>query len=256
MPLELIVDDINAVPEAFRGEYTEKDGKFQLAVTGLEKTYVPRDALTKANNEAAQRRHALTAWETAVAGKSVEEVQTLIADFDSGKFNKGKTKEEFDAALAQHKTAAEQKAAALAAERDTAYNAARKAIVDGELKGALATAKATKTGMSMLPQILGARIELKFENGEPVRRIMAADGKSPMIGTGPDGFATLDDLMKDVVKTYPDLFEGSGAGGGGSPPRGGGGGGGGLTMTKAEFDALPPKDRAAKATTAGFKIVG
>jgi hypothetical protein len=30
MPLELIVDDITTVPEAFRGEYTEKDGKFHL----------------------------------------------------------------------------------------------------------------------------------------------------------------------------------------------------------------------------------
>jgi hypothetical protein len=104
MALPLIVDDITTVPEAFRGEYAEKDGKFSLSVTGLEKTYVPRDALTKANREAAERRHALTAWETAVAGRSVEDVQTLIADFDSGKFNKGKTKEEFDAALAQHKT--------------------------------------------------------------------------------------------------------------------------------------------------------
>ena len=107
----------------------------------------------------------------------------------------------------------------------------------------------------MLPKILGDRIELKFENGEPVRRILAADGKSTMIGTGSDGFATLDDLMKDVVKTYPDLFEGSGAGGGGAPHKNGGGGGG-LTMTEAEFNALPAKDRAAKATTPGFKIVG
>jgi urate oxidase len=47
-------------------------------------------------------------------------VQTLIADFDSGKFNKGKTKEEFDAALAQHKTAAERRSATMTIERDTA----------------------------------------------------------------------------------------------------------------------------------------
>lgn len=255
MPLELVVEDINSVPEAFRSEYTEKDGKFQLALTGLEKTYVPRDALTKANNEAAQRRHALAAWETAVAGKSVEDVQTLIADYDAGKFNKGKTKEEFDAALTQHKTAAEQKIAALATERDTAYNAARKAIVDGELKGALANAKATKTGLAMLPKILGDRVELKFENGEPVRRILAADGKNPMIGTGSDGFATLDDLMKDVVKTYPDLFEGSGGGGGGAPQKGGGGSGSNNVIAKADFDALSAKDRAAKAAQPGFKLV-
>lgn len=254
MPLELIVDDINSVPEAFRGEYTEKDGKFQLAVTGLEKTYVPRDALTRANNEAATRRHALTAWETAVAGKSVEEVQTLIADFDSGKIKKGKSNEEFDALLAQHKTVAEQKINALATERDSAFGAARKAIVDGELKGALATAKATKTGLAMLPKILGDRIELKFENGEPVKRILAPDGKNPMAGTGSDGYATLDDLMKDVVKTFPDLFEGSGAGGGGAPAKNGGGGGA-KTVTAAEFGALSPKDKAAKMAD-GFTIVG
>jgi hypothetical protein len=57
-------------------------------------------------------------------------------------------------------------------------------IVDGGLKGALATAKATKTGLAMLPKILGDRIELKFENGEPVQRIMAPMAKAPMIGTG------------------------------------------------------------------------
>ena len=252
MALNFIVDDINSVPEAFRGEYTEKDGKFHLAVTGLETTYVPREALTRANNESAQRRHAITAWETAAAGRSVEDVQTLIADFDAGKHNKGKTKEEFDAALAQHKKATDTQIAAITGERDTAYGAARKAIVDGELKSALATAKATKTGLAMLPKILGDRIELKFENGEPMRRVMNADGKTQMIGTGSDGFATFDDLMKDVVKTYPDLFEGSGSGGGGAPVRGGGGGGN-KTMTQAEFDAMPPKDRAAKFAE-GFKI--
>lgn len=256
MALDLIVDTIDAVPEVFRGEYTEKDGKFHLALNNLEKTYVPRAALTAANSEAASRRHALNGWETAVAGKTTEEVQTIIADFDSGKFAKGKTKEEFDAALLQHRTAAERKEAALAAERDTAFNVARKHVVDGGLKGALATARATKTGLAMLPKILGDRIELKFENGEPVQRILAADGKSPMIGKGADGFATLDDLMKEAVQSYPDLFEGGGGGGGGSPPKGGGGGGGAVTMTKADFDALPAKDKNAKATTPGFKIVG
>jgi hypothetical protein len=75
-----------------------------------------------------------------------------------------------------------------------------------------------------------------------------------MIGTGPDGFATLDDLMKDVVKTYPDLFEGSGAGGGGAPARNGGGGGN-KTITTAEFNALDAKGRAAKMAD-GYTITG
>lgn len=253
MPLDLVVDAIDAVPEPFRGEYTEKDGKFHLAVNGLEKTYVPRAALTTANNEAAQRRHALNAWETAAGGKTHEEIGALLADIESGKFNKGKGKEEFDAALAQHKSESERKIAGAVAERDTAFGVARKFVVDGGLKGALASAKATKTGIATLPTILGNRIELKFDNGEPVQRIFAADGKTPMIGTGADGFATLDDLMKEVVGTYPDLFEGSGAGGGGSPAKGGSGAGG-KTITRADFEKLGPFDRAAKIKD-GFKLV-
>ncbi|MGJ5032347.1 hypothetical protein ACQR1I_36300 [Bradyrhizobium sp. HKCCYLS2038] len=257
MPLELIVEDINTVPEPFRGEYAEKDGKFHLAVNGLTNLYAPREALTKANREAAERRHALTAWETAVGGRSVEDVQTLIADIDSGKFAKGgKSKEEFDAILAQHKTASEKTLKAAQDERDTAYNVARKALVDGELKSALAAAKATKTGLAMLPKLLGDRIELTFENGEAVRKILAPDGKTPMVGNGPDGYATLDDLMKDVVKSFPDLFEGSGAGGGGGPVKPGGGSGGGVkTWTRAEFDAASPKDRAARMNE-GYQIAG
>lgn len=255
MPLDYVVDAIDSVPEAFRGEYTERDGKFHLNVAGLEKTHVPRAALTSANNEAAQRRHALQAWETAVGGKTVEEIAALVTDFDSGKFNKGKTKEEFDAALAQHRTEAERKAAALAGERDTAYSVARKAIVDAGLLGALAKAKATQEGLAALPKLLGDRIELKFENGEAVQKILNPDGKTPMIGTGPDGFATFDDLMKAASKEYPSLFEGSGAGGGGTPAKGGTGGPG-AQMTEAEFNALSAKDRAITAAKPGFKLVG
>lgn len=254
MALPLTVDDINAVPEAFRGEYAEKDGKFTLSVTGLETIYVPRDALTKANREAAERRHALNGWETIANGRAPEEIGSILADFDSGKLSKGKSKEEFDALLTQHKKASDTTIATLTSERDTAYGVARKAVVDGGLKGALANAKATKEGLALLPKILGDRIELKFENGEPVQRILAADGKSPMIGTGSDGYATMDDLIKDVTKAFPSLFEGSGAGGGGVPHKNGGNGGN-KTITSAEFNALSAKDRAAKMAD-GYTIAG
>jgi hypothetical protein len=35
MPLALIVDSLDSVPEALRGEYAAKDGKFMLSVDGL-----------------------------------------------------------------------------------------------------------------------------------------------------------------------------------------------------------------------------
>lgn len=253
MPLDFIVDDITTVPEAFRSEYVEKDGKHHLAVNGLEKTYVPRSALTAANNEAAQRRHALAAWETAANGKTADEIAALMADIDSGKFNKGKGKEEYEAALAQHKQEAERKLQGMATERDTAFNIARRAVVDSGLVNALTKAKATPEGLALLPKILNERVDLKFENGDAVMKILNADGKTPMIGTGQDGFATFDDMMKDVVKQYPSLFEGGGGGGGGAP-RKEGGTGGGKTIARADFDKLDPSERAAKMRE-GFKLV-
>jgi hypothetical protein len=48
---------------------------------------------------------------------------------------------------------------------------------------------------------------------------MAADGETPMAGTGADGTATIDDLVKEAVAKYPSLFKASGAGGGGKNPR-------------------------------------
>jgi hypothetical protein len=253
MALDFVVDSIDSVPEAFRGEYAEKDGKFHLNVAGLEKTYVPRSALTAANNEAAQRRHALNAWETAAGGKTHEEIASLLADIDAGKVGKGgKSKEEFDAALAQHKTESERKLTGLTQERDTAYGVARKAIVDAGLIGALTKVKATSEGLAVMPKILGDRVELKFENGEPNMKILNADGKTPMIGTGADGFATFDDLMKEVVKQYPSLFEGSGAGGGGTPSKGGKPGE--KTITRSDFEKLGPIERASKVKE-GFKVV-
>lgn len=58
MTIKAVVDDINAVPEALRGFYTEQDGKFTLTVDGL----VPKtklDEFRQNNINLAQERDAL-----------------------------------------------------------------------------------------------------------------------------------------------------------------------------------------------------
>ena len=72
---------------------------------------------------------------------------------------------------------------------------------------------------------------------------MAADGE-PMAGTAAGGVATIDDLVQEAVKSFPALFEGTGAGGGGTPPKQGSKGA--KTISRSEWDKLTPWEQRAK----------
>src|SRR4051794_12788266 len=79
MPLALIVEKLDAVPEALRGEYTEKDGKFYLNVDGLDAhpdTAGLRNALKaeRATNQGVKDK--ISAWEK--LGKAPEEIEALL----------------------------------------------------------------------------------------------------------------------------------------------------------------------------------
>ena len=43
--------------------------------------------------------------------------------------------------------------------------------------------------------------------GKRIVQIFKADGLTPMSGTGNDGTATFDDLVKEFAKAYPSLFQ-------------------------------------------------
>jgi hypothetical protein len=115
--------------------------------------------------------------------------------------------------------------------------------------GALTKAKATAEGVDLLTERLGKRIKFETVDGKRKIQIMQADGETPLAGKGADGAATFDDLVTEAVKTWPSLFEGSGAGGGGTPPKGNGGGAAGKTITRADFEKLGPMERVAKLKT-------
>jgi hypothetical protein len=106
----------------------------------------------------------------------------------------------------------------------------------------------TEEGTELLPDRLANRIKFETVDGKRVLKIMAADGETPMAGSGPDGSATLDDLAKEATTKYPSLFKGSGAGGGGKQPDNRAGGSG--TTKKSDFKN--EKDRAAWVEKHGF----
>jgi len=232
MPLALIVDSIDTVPEALRGEYTEKDGKFHLNVEGLDDTAGLKSALqkTRAERDAEQRQR--KAWER--LGKTPDEIAELLAKIEEDTTAAARKKGDVDAILKQKQEAWDKEKAALLGEIDASRSSERSAVVGERVLGALAKAGATEEGTELLPERLATRIKFETVDGKRVLKIMQADGETPMAGSGADGAATIDDLVKEATTKYPSLFKGSGAAGGGKPPDKNAGGAGGVSR-KSDF---------------------
>jgi hypothetical protein len=256
MALALTVDAIDSVPEAQRALYVEKEGKYHLDVDGLPDVSGLKTALEK--ERAANKANAkdIAAWKG--LGKSADEIAALVAEKEAAAEEALKKAGKHDQILADKLAQAarerKEEADALRAERDAANADARQAIVETRVTTALTKAKATQEGLDLLAERLGKRIKVEMVNGKRVTSIMQADGETPMIGSEKDGSANFDDLVKEAVKTYPSLFEGTGAGGSGTDQKNQRRDAGAKTITLADFHALGPIERAAKMKE-GFKVV-
>lgn len=242
MALALIVDSLDNVPEALRAAYVPDGDKFRLDAE-IEDPTALKGALQKERGARGALEKQINAWKG--LGKSPEELSDMLAKQAELEAEAAKKRGDFEGILKQHQTKWDGERSTLTSERDAALSVARSAVVDSGIKSALAAGKATGEGIAILPRILGDRVKTEFVDGSFVSTIMQADGKTPMIGSGVNGVATFDDLVKEAVKNFPSLFEGAGHGGGGTPSKGAGGPGG-KTITRAEFDKLDPLAKAAK----------
>jgi DNA-binding transcriptional MerR regulator len=243
MALKSVVDDINSVPEAVRTEYTEKDGKFYLNVDDIDNhpgVSGLRSALKTERDNNKTVKDAIAAWKK--IGKTPEEIAELVAAKEAAEAEAARKSGDFDSILRQHQDKAAKEKADLEAELNAARTSERSAIVGERFAGALVRGGATANGANALPKLAADRIKLETVDGGRVMKIMKADGVTPMAGSGADGTATLDDLVKELSNEYPEFFKGSGAGGGGKPPGDTGGGGSGATK-KSDFKT--EKERAA-----------
>jgi hypothetical protein len=254
MALAQVVDTLDAIPEAARGAYVEKDGKFHLDfdvpdVTGLKRALESERGLNKAAKDK------VAAWEK--LGKSPEEIDEMLAAertkaeqalIKAGKFDEILAKKLGDAKLERDE------AVGIASKREqSALNIAKTAVVNTSLATALTKAKASAEGLKALPTLIGNRVKIEFDdNGNASSSILDTDGK-PMVGSLPNGLANYDDLVKEAIKEYPSLFEGAG-GGSGTDPKGQRRDAGGKTLTRSEFDVLDHGTRMER-MKAGFKVV-
>jgi hypothetical protein len=99
---------------------------------------------------------------------------------------------------------------------------------------------------------IGNRVTLGAVDDKRVIRVLQADGETPMVGSGPKGLATLDDLVQEAVKQFPSAFKVDSSGKGGTPsplPSGVG-----KTLTRSEFDKLSAVAKAEKMRE-GYKLL-
>lgn len=253
MALQLVVDSLDGIPDALKGEYAEKDGKFHLNVDGIEDTSGLKSALDKERTKARDLEKKVKKWEA--LGKSDEEIAQLLADHEEAERKKAEGEGDFDKVLKQHQDKWAKEKADLERELNASRASERGAIIETSVLGALTKAGATEEGLDLLPDRLAGRIHLETVEGKRVLKIMQADGETPMAGSGKEGLATFDDLVKEAASKWPSLFKGSGQSGSGKEPgKGGGASGSQKTITRAEWEKLSPADKQAKHRD-GFKIV-
>src|SRR3972149_6481488 len=95
MPLELIVDTLDAVPEALKDMYVASEGKFKLDVNGIEDTKGLKSALEKERTAAKEAREALKKFEGIDPLKTKEFMAKFENDEEAQLIANGKIDEVF-----------------------------------------------------------------------------------------------------------------------------------------------------------------
>ena len=195
MPLPLVADTLDAIPEPLRGAYVEREGKFHLDaevedVTGLKNTVATtrgeRDAARRAAKDAAEKLAALEAErEAAAAGLTAEKLAEITR----------KAEEKFKPALDENATLKQQ---------------LRALRLDGAMKGMLAKHDVIDPDAAW--KIVGEDFDLT-DDGQPILKS--------------DPTADLAAHITGTLKTkYPFLYKGTQAAGGGAAGQSGAGRGG------------------------------
>ena len=229
--MKITLDDVSGLPEALKTLVSENEGKHELDLT----TLAPASELDKykgkaltAEQEAIERRQALKAWKD--LGESPDAVKEAIAN--AGKGNNA----DHEKIIADMKAAHQAELEAAQGKLSGLYQR----TAQESLKAELAKAGVISEGLDLLANFAASRIQFG-DDGTP--RVLAADGKTPMVGNAANGGATLADLAGELAKTIPHLVKDAGKGGGGKPA-GSQGGTPAKTVTRAEWDQMGHSDRA------------
>jgi hypothetical protein len=240
MTLKSVVDTLDGVPEPARELYAEKDGKFHLQIDGM----VPKARLDefRQNNIDLQKKFEafdgidpVKARELAVQAAKIREGELIAA----GKVDEllsertNAMRQEYDAKLQ-----AEQAARAATSRQLDAY------LIDGGIQAAALKAGVKPSAMEDV--LLRGRQVFRVEEG----KVVAKAGDKEIFGKSGEAL-TFGEWLVDLQKPAAHLFEPSqGTGAQGSQS-----GGAAKTMTRKQFDALAPGEKAKVARERTVAIV-
>jgi hypothetical protein len=245
MALELSVDSIENVAEAFRPLYVEKDGKFKLDVNlpEPEDTSGLKTALQKERKarEAAEKQ--TKSWQK--LGKTESEIEELLATQAEAEADKAAKAGEWDKLRAQMN---EKHAIDLKAKEET-ISAMRKRLeaelVDAKAVAAIAAAKG-------VPELLLPHVQRHVKVSEDFN-VMVVDAKGDPRVNGKGDPLSIPDLIEEMKanEIYGRAFEASGQSGSGTRPGNNGGGSPQITR-RSEFKS--EKERAAFVDAFGMDV--
>lgn len=254
MALALVVDKLEAVAEAHRALYAEKDGKFHLDVSGLEDTTGLKSALQKERDAVKEAKRLANELTTRFAGIDPDKVRGMMEKLDqdgeaqliaAGKIDEviNKRTEKLRADL-QKQLDAEAGKTKAADERSKKFS---QRVLDNHIRAASATAGLHKHAVE--DALFRARQMFALnDEGDAVQ--IGADGAVVLGKDGKTPFSPSEWLegMKEIA---PHWFPAGGSGG--SATGGAGGDAGGKTITRANFNLLNDTDKRAVVKT--HKIV-
>ena len=214
MALKMALDTLDGLDEHIKPLYVEHEGKFKLAVDGLEDTSGLKSALEK---ERKARRDAEQRAKSALGSDELEEFERLRAEAA-----KSKGAEEI---VNQLKTRHQREIEA----RDKQTQAYRATLEKTVLES---------TASKLLAEHKG-NVGLLMPHIQAALRVEEADGQFNVV---PANAASLEDVVSGLKTAFPAAFYDSGHSGSGAP--GGKGSLGGKTMASSEFNKLSPKAQA------------
>lgn len=253
MALKQILDSLDGVDAAVQSLYTKaEDGKFYLDVEGLPEQ---REALKRANAEAAQRRKDLEKYKDIDPAKYAE----LVKEQDDVKrkaedlaTQEALRKGDYQKVMDEEAKKREQLLQKFS-EKENSFAAREKKLL-GQIERDRIESDAVKHFLEAgadpkrVHQLLKlTRENLKIEEGETGFdvRVVGPDGRPRLAdATGAlMGLKHFADEVKANVNEYGVFFTGTGASGGGAQPSKPGAGA--KTMTRAQFDTLSPDAKSA-----------
>jgi hypothetical protein len=240
MPLPLIVDTLDSVPETIRANYVAaENGKFRLDLDGYEDPAGLKSALEKERKAARDASRQAQQW--ASLGKTPEEIQALVEAQRQAEEDKAAKGGEWDKLKAQMHQAHQAELSKREEREATLKRSLERRLVDADATAAIAALKGVPA--LLLPHVR-ASVKVIEEDGEFVARVIDQAGNPRVNGKGE--FLSISDLVGEMRQSevFGRAFEATGTTGSGASSSAGTGSG--KTISEAAFQALSPKDRAAR----------